>query len=63
MSFESILVSISLLYKITVGVILYNISPQAAQLGFHFHRKNSNAAPPQGTCLRTHYCGLKEKIA
>ena len=29
--------------------------PQAAQLGIHFLSENSNAGPPRGNCMRTHY--------
>ena len=39
------------------------ILPKAAQLGFHFHRNNCNAATPGGTCLKIHYWGWKEKKA
>ena len=38
-------------------VLIKLVSPQDAPLGFHFHRKNRNGVPSQGTCLRTHYCG------
>ena len=36
-------------------VLIKLVPPQAAQLGIHFLRKNSNDAPTRGTCVRTHY--------
>ena len=37
------------------SALIKHVLSEAAQLGIHFlSRKNSNAAPPRGTCLRKH---------
>ena len=42
-------------FFLTHTVLIKLVLPLAAQLGIHFSWKNCNAAPPQGTCLGTHY--------
>ena len=42
-------------HAFTQTVLIKLALSQAAHLGIHVLRKISNAAPPRGTCLRTHY--------